>query len=159
MRHNSLALFYRKGKNTFGTFSTESNTRYCFIWNSGFKTVDYVQPKMTERDLMLPHFHNKSYTHPELKYCVPIWIPLSKTNFNRTERFYGNPHTNLFYYKHYCLRPWLYGKESGWFKFYTKFYKQFVFVWMLFLNTEINRKKTNMFTAGSPTLQKEMFFN
>lgn len=65
MRHNSLALFYRKGRNTFDTFSSESNTRYCFIWNSGFKTVDYVQPKMTERDLMLPHLHSLRVTRTQ----------------------------------------------------------------------------------------------
>lgn len=62
MRNDSLALLQKRQKILLTQLSTESSTRYCFIWNNGFKTADYVQPKMTECDLILPQFHSLRVT-------------------------------------------------------------------------------------------------
>lgn len=135
--------------------STESNTRHCFIWNSGFKTVDYVQPKMTECDLMLPQFHSLRVTR------IQSWSTVCQFEFPSPrlvsigQRFYENPHTNLFYYRHYCLRTWLYGMEYSWFKFVHGW---LVLIWMLFLNTEINREKTQHVHCTNSYTSKENVF-
>lgn len=162
MRNDSLALLQKRQKILLTQLSTESSTRYCFIWNNGFKTAYYVQPKMTECDLILPQFHSLRVTR------IQSWSTVCQFEFPSPrlasigQRFYENPHTNLFYYRHYCLSSSASQVEldcMGWSMVDLNLYMVDTCLFGLFSkHWNKQEKKTLVYSSNIPILQKKMIF-